>query len=83
MPILNENLEGSICLELTTMNNFLVSNIDKIIMYDCETFEELDSVPVQLLKADTREPNQVIAMAKSQDEEYLAVISGKILIMNE
>lgn len=83
MPILNENLEGSICLELTTMNNFLVSKIDKIIMYDCETFEELDSVPVQLLKADTREPNQVIAMAKSQDEEYLAVISGKILIMNE
>jgi len=65
------------------MNNFLVSKIDKIIMYDCETFEELDSVPVQLLKADTREPNQVIAMAKSQDEEYLAVISGKILIMNE
>ena len=76
-------MEGSICLELTTMNNFLVSKIDKIIMYDCETFEELDSVPVQLLKADTREPNQVIAMAKSQDEEYLAVISGKILIMNE
>lgn len=40
-------------------------------------------MPISLLKADTREPNQVIAMAKSQDEEYLAVISGKILIMNE
>lgn len=40
-------------------------------------------MPISLLKADTREPNQIIAMAKSQDEEYLAVISGKILIMNE
>lgn len=57
VPILNENLEGSVCLELQTMNTFLVSKIDKIIMYDSETFEALDSVPVTLLKADTREPN--------------------------
>ena len=65
---MNENLEGSLCLELTTMDAFIVSKIDKIIMYDTETFEELDSVPISLLKADTREPNQVIAMAKSKDE---------------
>lgn len=50
------------------MDAFIVSKIDKIIMYDTETFEELDSVPISLLKADTREPNQVIAMAKSKDE---------------
>jgi hypothetical protein len=65
------------------MNAFLVSKIDKIIMYNSESFEEMDMVPIKLLKADTREPNQVIAMAKSSDEEHLAVISGKILIMNE
>ena len=40
-------------------------------------------MPISLLKADTREPNQVIAMAKSANEDYIAVISGKILIMNE
>ena len=83
VPITNENLEGSICLELQKMNSFLVSKVDTIIMYDSESFEQIDSVPIKLLKADTREPNQVIAMVKSQDEEYLAVVSGKILIMNE
>ena len=31
-------------------------------MIDVETFEEFDLIPITLLKADTREPNQVIAM---------------------
>jgi hypothetical protein len=32
------------------------------------------------MKADTREPNQVITMISSHDDEYLAVITGKKLI---
>jgi len=65
------------------MNAYLVSKIDKVILYDSRSFTEIDSIPITLLKADTREPNQVIAIKKCQDEEYLAIISGKILIMNE
>jgi hypothetical protein len=83
VPITTENLESSIGLELETMNAYLVSKIDKVIMYDSQSFNEVDNIPIKLLKADTREPNQVIAIKKCQDEEYLAIISGKILIMNE
>lgn len=83
VPITTENLEASIGLELETMNAYLVSKIDKVILYDSRSFTEIDSIPITLLKADTREPNQVIAIKKCQDEEYLAIISGKILIMNE
>jgi hypothetical protein len=35
------------------------------------------------MKADTREPNQVIAMQACPNEEFIAIITGKILIMNE
>jgi len=83
VPISTENLEGSIGLELSEMNAYLVSKIDRVAVYDAETFQAVDEIPITLLKADTREPNQVIAIQKSDDEEYLAIISGKILIMNE
>lgn len=52
-------------------------------IHDVDTFIEVDQIPIKLLPADTREPNQVIAMQKCPNEEYLAIISGKILIMNE
>ena len=83
VPISNENLEGSLGVEINSMNSFLVSKIDKVTIHDSDTFEPVDTLPIQLLKADTREPNQVIAIQKSKDEQYLAIISGKILIMNE
>lgn len=52
-------------------------------MYDSHNFKEIDRIPIQLLKTETREPNQVIAMQKCQDEEFLGIVSGKVLIMNE
>jgi hypothetical protein len=79
---MTENLEGSKGLELETMNAFLISKVDKIIMYSSGKFEELDRVPIKLLESVSREPNEVICMQKSEDENYLAVISGKNLIMN-
>mmetsp|Transcript_2923 Transcript_2923/g.4513 ORF Transcript_2923/g.4513 Transcript_2923/m.4513 type:complete len:120 (-) Transcript_2923:2833-3192(-) len=83
VPIQQENLEGSMGLEFPSMNVFLVSKVDKVHIYDSSTFEYRGSVPIELLKADTREPNQVISMQKSHDEQLLAVISGKKLIKNE
>jgi hypothetical protein len=54
-----------------------------VIIYSSIDFKETGKIDIELLKADTREPNQVIAIQKDQDEQYLAIISGKILIMNE
>lgn len=62
VPIQQENLEGSIGLELVSINCFLVSKIDKIIMYDSETFKEVNRLPIKLIQSETREPSQVIAM---------------------
>lgn len=78
-----ENLEGSKGLEYISMNQFLVTKIDKVIAYDCDTYQAIDELPIKLLVTETREPNEVIAMQKDQNEEYLAVISGKNLIANE
>ena len=82
VPVSDENLEQSIGLELKTMGAYLVSKIDKVIIYDSQTFHPIDQIPITLLKADTREPNQVIAIQKSVDEQYVAIISGKLLIMD-
>ena len=35
------------------------------------------------MKTETREPNQVLSLQKSECENFLAVISGKNLIMRE
>ena len=81
-PISYDNLEGATGLELATMNAFLCSKVDKVIIYNAIDFMPIDELPIKLLKADTREPPQIIAMQKNADEELLAVISGKLLIMN-
>ena len=52
-------------------------------MYDSEEFEKYDSIEVNLMETDSREPNQVISMQKSIDEETIAIITGKKLMMNE
>lgn len=40
-------------------------------------------IKIPLLKSEEREPNQIISMQASQNEDYIAVISGKNLIMNQ
>lgn len=65
------------------MDTFLVSKVDKVIMYDSITFQEVGNIPIKLLPTETREPNEIIAMTKSHDDQQIAIISGKNLIMNE
>ena len=52
-------------------------------MVNSETYEEYEQFPIALIKSETREPSQVISMQKSECETFVAVISGKILIMNQ
>lgn len=76
----NENLEGSKGVEFEKLEIFFVTKIDRVIMYDANTYEEKGELAIKLLPSETREPNEIIAMAKCQNDEYLAVISGKNLI---
>lgn len=79
----HENLEGSMSIELLTMNAFIITKVDRMIMYDVDTFQACGEIPIKLLPANSREPNEIIGIQKSDDEMWLAVISGKNLIMNE
>ena len=76
------NYEGSIGLNLKSINAMLVSNIDEIQMYDGKTFQEVKNrkITINLLKSETRERNEVIAMNLCPYEKYLGVITGKNLI---
>ena len=56
---------------------------DKVICFDNETYTKVGSIPITLLKTETREPNEVIGMQKSADECMLAIISGKNLVKDE
>lgn len=83
--ITKENLEGAICMDMSSINSFIVAKLDQVRFYNNETFKLREDVnlPIKLMKADTREPNQVITMSKNHKEDLLAVITGKVLIMNE
>ena len=56
---------------------------DKVITYDNETYAKVGKISISLLVSETREPNEVIGMQKSTDEKWLAIISGKNLVMDE
>jgi hypothetical protein len=62
---------------------FLVTKIDKVLLFNIKTFEDCGAIPIKLLPTVTREPNEVIGMQKSPDETMVAIISGKNLVMNE
>ena len=52
-------------------------------MYDQDTFQFCGTIPIKLLSTETREPNEVIGIQKSRDENWLAIFSGKNLVMNQ
>jgi len=78
----NENLEGAFGVSLPSLDVFLVAKVDQITVHDSNHFNQINTIPIKLMVTETREPNQVIGMTKSKCEKWLAVISGKNLIMN-
>ena len=60
-----------------------MTNIDHILICSNKTFREKGKIPIPLLKTESREPNEIIGIAKSPDEKFLALITGKNLIMEE
>lgn len=77
------NLEGSMGLDLPSMKAFAVTQIDKVFLYSSEKFQRIGELPITLLATETREPNQIISIRKSMDDNYIACISGKNLIMKQ
>ena len=77
------NYEGSKAIELPSSNLVLISKIDQVIMLDNQYFNKCGEIPITLLKTETREPNEVIGLVKSRNEDWIAIISGKNLIMTE
>ena len=57
-----------------------MTKIDKVTMYDSETYQECGQLPITLLKTETREANEIISIGTCQNEEYIAVVSGKNLV---
>lgn len=78
--IIDENMEGSKAVEFEKLGIFFATKIDKVVQYKTEGYELDGELPIKLLASETREPNEVLALQKCQNEEYLAVISGKNLI---
>lgn len=84
VPVVNLNLEGSKALEILSMRCILVSRIDSVYIYDSYTFNQTGKLEITLLESvNEREPNQVLSMRKSQDENYVAVVTGKHLLREE
>jgi hypothetical protein len=50
-----QNLEGSKGMEMHTMNSVYVTEIDKVVRYDCDTYEKNGELKVKLLAATGRE----------------------------
>lgn len=57
VPIVPEKLEGSMGLDLATMNTILVTKVDRIYMYNSHDFKCFGEIPIKLLPTETREPN--------------------------
>jgi hypothetical protein len=79
----DQSLEGAKALEIVSSNLFLVSKIDQVLIYDSLTFRVCGRIPISLLTSVDREPNEIVGMNISKCENWLAIISGKNLVMNE
>ena len=65
------------------MNIFLCSRVDSVFIYDSYTYKQLGKLNITLLKSTEREPNQVLAMQKSQNEMQICVVTGKNLVASQ
>ena len=44
------------------MNAFLVTVVDKVLIYDSETFKSFAEIPIKLFASETREKTEVLSM---------------------
>lgn len=66
--LVEENYNKSLALELTKMKSFMVTQKDKIHVYDSSTFMLKYHIDVVLSTSTTRESNQIIGLKVCQNE---------------
>jgi hypothetical protein len=75
-----ENLERQCGLELEKNNAFMISQTNKVTIYNSQTFAQTSTLPITLMDSKTREPTQILELQKSDDEVFVGAVSGKNLI---
>ena len=66
-----KDLDGSRGLPIEDMNAFLVTQRDKIIFYDINSYKQIDDCEIRIPLAESdgaREPNEIISMQISQNK---------------
>ena len=83
--VLDKNLDGSKGLSLETENMFMVSDRKVINFYHSGSYQEIEeqAIEIPLLKSKTREQAEILSMQLSHDDQFLAVVSGRNMIMDE
>ena len=76
-------MEGAKAIEIGSMRMIFVTNINVIDVYSNKTFKKMLTIPIPLLKDEAREPNEIIGIQGSPDDMWIAIITGKNLIMDE
>ena len=79
----SNNMEGAKAIEISCMGIIYVTNIEFLEMISNQTFKKMGRIHIPLLKTEAREPNEIIGIQKSGDEKWIAIITGKNLIMDE
>jgi hypothetical protein len=79
----DNNYAGSRAVEITNSKLVLVTKVDQIILIDSQTYNTVGNIPIPLLKTESREPNEIIGLCLSPCEDWLAVVTGKNLVMKE
>ena len=58
--IIDENLDKSLSIELRRQESFMVTKVDKVVVYDSVTFVERYTIDVDIEESATREKNEII-----------------------
>ena len=77
-----KNLDGAKGVEICGLSMIVVTNRDKLLFYDNRGLKLIKTIPIPLLATESRESNEIIGIQKSYCEGFLAIVSGKNLIMN-
>lgn len=82
MIIKHQDLEHAQCVCLEN-GDIAIANEGIVYFLDGTSYQQINSVDLELEKSDTREPIVILNMNKSKDDSHIAVLVGKQLINDE
>ena len=79
-PIIYDNYDKSCCIELRGTKQVLLSKKDRVDIFESDLYKFEDEIRLELQKSDSREPVEILSMQVSNNEDLLAIVTGKVLI---